>query len=99
MRKYYDRWHSLLKQEEASRKAWISIPRQSVVQGKVIAKATCESIVEIDCALLEPSKDESGMEVKVHVGSGVCGCCNEMFYRGNPIAVKTFYPATVEELK
>ena len=34
-RKYYDRWHSLLKREEASRKARTLIPRQSVAQGKV----------------------------------------------------------------
>ena len=34
-RKYYDRWHSLLKREEASRKALTSIPRQSVTQRKV----------------------------------------------------------------
>ena len=50
--------------------------------------------MEIDCALLEPPKDESGMEVKLHLGSGVFGCCNKMFYRGNPVAVKTFYSAT-----
>lgn len=75
------------------------IPRQSVAQGKVTAKAACDSIVEIDCALLEPPKDESGMEVKVHLGSGVFGCCNKMFYRGNPVAVKTFYSATAEEVK
>ena len=55
--------------------------------------------MEIDCALLEPPKDESGMEVKVHLGSGVFGCCNKMFYRGNPVAVKTFYSATAEEVK
>lgn len=35
-RKYYDQWHSLLKREEASRKARTLIPRQSVAQGKVI---------------------------------------------------------------
>ena len=34
-RKYYDRWHSLLKREEASRKTLTSIPRQSVTQRKV----------------------------------------------------------------
>lgn len=34
-RKYYDRWHSLLKREEASRKALKSISRQSVTQRKV----------------------------------------------------------------
>ena len=35
-RKYYDRWHSLLKREEASRKALTSFPRQSVTQRKVM---------------------------------------------------------------
>ena len=55
--------------------------------------------MEIDCALLEPPKDESGMKVKVYLGSGVFGCCNKMFYRGNPVAVKTFYSATAEEVK
>ena len=55
--------------------------------------------MEIDRALLESPKDESGTEVKVHLGSGVFGCCSKMFYRGNPAAVKTFHSATAEEVK
>ena len=55
--------------------------------------------MEIDRALLESPKDESGIEVKVHLGSGVFGCCSKMFYRGNPVAVKTFHSATAEEVK
>ena len=48
---------------------------------------------------MESPKDESGTEVKVHLGSGVFGCCSKMFYRGNPVAVKTFHSATAEEIK
>lgn len=70
-----------------------------LVKLKVITNARCESILELDRALLELPKDESGMEVKVPLGSGVFGCCNKMFYRGNPVAVKTFHSATAEEVK
>ena len=48
---------------------------------------------------LESPKDESGTEVKVHLDSGVFGCCSKMFYRGNPVAVETFHSATAEEVK
>ena len=55
--------------------------------------------LEIDRGLLEQSKGESGKEHKVHLGSGVFGCCSKMFYRGVTVAMRAFHSATEEEVK
>ena len=47
---------------------------------------------------LEHPKDESGKQVTIHLVSGAFGCCNKMFYRGIPVAVKTLYSATADEV-
>ena len=65
----------------------------------MILKPSCDSLLEIDRNLLEYPKDECGHQVAIHLGSGVFGSCNKMFYRGIPAAVKTFYSATVREVK
>ena len=53
-------------------------------------------IAEIDLTLSEtPSeKDESS-----YLGSGMFGSCQKMFYRGTPVAVKSFSSATSEDVK
>lgn len=69
------------------------------VKIQVLIKATCDSFLQIEPGLLEQPKDEAGNQVTIHLGSGAFGCCNKMFYRGIPVAVKTFYSATADEVK
>ena len=66
---------------------------------QVLIKETCDSSLQVERGLLEHPKDESGNQVTIHLGSGAFGCCNKMFYRGIPVAVKTFYSATADEVK
>ena len=66
---------------------------------QVLIKAACNSSLQIERGLLEHPKDESGKQITIHLGSGAFGCCNKMFYRGIPVAVKTFYSATADEVK
>ncbi|XP_068750256.1 probable serine/threonine-protein kinase DDB_G0271682 [Montipora capricornis] len=96
-RKYYDRLNSLLRREEAPRNK--SVVEEPKSQRKVLAIRTHQFSLEIDRGLLEQPKDESGKEHKLHLGSGVFGCCSKMFYRGVPVAVKTFHSSTAEEVK
>jgi len=66
---------------------------------QVLIKTTYDSSLQIERGLLEHPKDESGKQVTIHLGSGAFGYCNKMFYRGIPVAVKTFYSATADEVK
>ena len=65
---------------------------------QVLIKAACDSSLQIERGLLEHPKDESGKQITIHLGSGAFGCCNKMFYRGIPVAVKTLYSATADEV-
>ena len=54
------------------------------------------NIEEIDFNLLETPSDK---DERSYLGSGMFGSCQKMFYRGTPVAVKSFFSATTEDVK
>ena len=65
----------------------------------MLTRDLCEvRITEIGPALLESPKNTPA-GVNNFLGAGVFGSCKKMFYRGMPVAVKSFYSASTEDVK